>query len=157
MRLNTIIPTTTGYKTARTIEVGDKVFDINNQPVEVSKVSDVKYNYETLYKLVLNKNYSNIELILDKDQTLVKYIRLNEFEDIKVEDLSMKDKILGNFKSNWLLLYKSRASIDPIRHIEINSDDHAFLITDSINSNWVGGNHYKFDGIYIKDSTKLGE
>ena len=36
--LDTIIPTTKGYKTMETIEVGDEVFGFNNKPVKVVEV-----------------------------------------------------------------------------------------------------------------------
>ena len=39
--LNTIIPTTNGYKTMETIEVGDFVFGLDNKKVKVIKVHEI--------------------------------------------------------------------------------------------------------------------
>lgn len=53
LRLSTVIPTTKGYKTMETIEVGDIVFNSNNRPVKVLGLSPIKMS-ECMYEIKIS-------------------------------------------------------------------------------------------------------
>ena len=122
--LDTIIPTTKGYKTMETIEVGDEVFGFNSKPV---KVTDV-------FAIIITNIQSNIN-----DNTF--------FTEKHCKDLMLGSTILGNNR-NLMLIRKELIKGQPTKCIRVNSDEHIFLITDKINKKWTGGNIYPYYGVY---------
>ena len=152
--LNTIIPTTKGYKTMETIAVGDYVFGLNNTPVEVIQVHDIIINPKCIYELTFKNNLNHITIISDEIHRFpvikdtLHLINKNSFEPIHCKDLKVGNRILGHNNDYLLIKKKLLNYVQPVRCITVNSDDHIFMITNRIESNWKGGNSYIYSAIY---------
>ena len=151
--LNTIIPTTKGYKTMETIEIGDEVFGFNGKPVKVTDVFAIN-NPENVYSLVFTCPYYSISVISDEEHRfpVITNIQSNIndntfFTEKHCKDLMLGSTILGNNR-NLMLIRKELVKGQPTRCIRVNSDEHIFLITDKINKKWTGGNIYPYYGVY---------
>ena len=142
--LDTIIPTTTGYKTMETIEVGDMVFDLNNNPVRVKDVHEI--HESTVYELLFRNDMYETTVISDEIHrfpvvTNVKSnINKNYFRPVQCKDLMVGDIIDGKRYST--LVKKTLLNTTKlVRCISVESEDHIFLITDT-KIDWNGGDHY---------------
>lgn len=166
--LNTIIPTTKGYKTMEIIEVGDEVFDVNNKPVKVLGKSEINYNPEKVYKLLFNsltENSTPIEVISDGvhkfplAETRLKWIITS------AEDLTVGRAIMGNaepfrnigyvFKHGiYAIQGKEEIKKQPVQCILVDSDEHLFLITDESHmyEEWEGGDSYPYEAVYTRNT-----
>lgn len=145
--LDTIIPTTTGYKTMGNIEVGDYVFGFNNKPVRVSIVHDIIENPKHVYKLVFsNENYSTT-VISDSVHRFPVLNSSSIVNPVKCEDLKVGDIIIG--MQNSKLTHKIEIEPQPVRCITVEDDYHLFLITDKKSDSWLGGNQYDGDSIFV--------
>ena len=151
--LNTIIPTTKGYKTMETIEIGDEVFGFNGKPVKVTDVFAIN-NPDNVYNLVFTCPYYSISVISDEEHRfpVITNIQNNVndntfFTEKHCKDLMLGSTILGNNR-NLMLIRKELIKGQPTRCIRVNSDEHIFLITDKINKKWTGGNVYPYYGVY---------
>ena len=144
MGLDTIIPTTKGYKTMETIEVGDIVFDLNNNPVRVKEVHEI--HESTVYELLFRNDTYETTVISDEIHrfpvvTDVKYnVNKNYFRPVQCKDLMVGDIIDGK---RYSTLVKKTLLDDTklVRCISVESEDHIFLITDT-KIDWNGGDHY---------------
>lgn len=153
--LDTIIPTTNGYKTMGTIEVGDYVFGYNNTPVEVVEVHNIITKPKSVYKLVFGHGFDCIEVISDEIHRFpkIKYTPTTfeddkYFEPIHCKDLQEGNTIIGHNRDYSLFEKKKLLFKKPVRCITVNSDYHIFMITDKKNPNWIGGNNYCYPAIY---------
>lgn len=153
--LDTIIPTTTGYKTMQTIKVGDKVFGYRNKPVEVTDVFDINQNPEEVYELTFSCKLYEIKVISDgvhRFPVITRCPKNNDdtdyFHEVHCKDLVIGQIIAGNNK-DYVLSKKTLIKSQPVRCIRVNSDEHIFLITDIKDSSWHGGKFYPFRAMYI--------
>lgn len=142
--LDTIIPTTTGYKTMETIEVGDMIFDLNNNPVRVKEVHEIHEStvYELLFRndmyetTVISDEIHRFPVVTDVKSTVHK----NYFKPIQCKDLSVGDIIDGK-RYSTLVKKTLLDTTKLVRCISVDSEDHIFLITDT-KIDWNGGDHY---------------
>lgn len=69
LRLSTIIPTTKGYKTMETIEIGDYVFDNENKPTMVTGVAPIKMSEEMYEIKLIGTDYCNqgVPMVIGSD------------------------------------------------------------------------------------------
>ena len=154
--LNTIIPTTKGYKTMETIEVGDYVFDFNNKPVQVIGVSPINYRPNKVYKLVFKHIKSNTDITIISDEIhQFPYIKDNKVESISCQAMEINHtRIVGHksYKTMFDLIEKTLIKREPVRCIRVDSPSHLFLVTDTIHTNWKGGNYYPYAAIYTHNT-----
>lgn len=148
--LDTIIPTTNGYKTMRTIEVGDYVFDVNNKPVRVLGKSKI-FNNKTIYKLSLLNGSDKKEIYCSQDHRFPVMSFDNTYTDVQCKDINTNDIILGNFY-NYTLIDKTVIDTIPTQCILIDSPEHEFLITDKSENGWKGGNEYTYPALYSRNT-----
>ena len=157
LALGTIIPTTKGYKTMKTIEVGDEVFDINNNATKVIKVENINFNPTKVYKLIFNRKDEMISVISDNIHRFPKIIDdriyLSTTEELQIGDTIIdSSKYYNKDYVGWKLVNKSIIESEPVRCIAVNSEFHLFLITDEMNKNWKGGNSYPYKAILTKNT-----
>ena len=168
--LNTIIPTTKGYKTIGTIEIGDEVFDINNKPVKVLGKSEVNYNPDKVYHLKFSYGRNNnIDVVSDSIHNFPVYMKIinkngpfiittYKWKEKSAEDLELiNDRIIGidpkkSIIKSYRLTIKEEIEKEPVQCILVDSDSHLFLITDEINDNWKGGNSYPYKAVYTRNT-----
>ena len=102
LSLNTIIPTTTGYKTMKTIEINDEVFGYHNKPVKVLGKSEV-FNNRTCYKLTLKSARNTImQIIADEIHKFPILSIGNKYIEQECQNI-----VKGNFFSGLYLTAKS--------------------------------------------------
>lgn len=148
--LDTIIPTTTGYKTMETIEVGDMVFDLNNNPVRVKEVYEI--HESTVYELLFRNDFYETTVISDEIHrfpvvTNVKSsINEHYFKPVQCRNLTVGDIIDGK-RYSTLVKKTLLDTTKLVRCISVESEDHIFLITDT-KIDWNGGDHYIGPAIY---------
>ena len=164
LSLNTFIPTTDGYKTMETIQVGDYVFDLSNKPVKVLGLSPIQESKE-MFKMTL-KNLNGKDVITVKSDEIHKFpiIYKNGNKDLKPMKwlYSNKDSessyftIIGldsnGVETNYEVLNIERVKNELVRCILVDSSSHLFMITDKIESNWTGGNKYSFKSILTSNT-----
>lgn len=141
--INTIIPTTTGYKTMGSIEVGDIVFDLDSKPVEVIDVHEVHMTRDAYQLTFVDKDDNEIKIISDKIHKFPQIVYHFCMVETMCKDLKINSIIQGNL-SNFKLVEKTKVGEKLVRCITVNSDSHLFLITDKENPNWNGGNKYNY-------------
>ena len=157
LSLDTIIPTTKGYKTMETIEVGDEVFDINNNATKVIKVEDINFNPTKIYKLIFSKKGETISVVSDNIHRFPKIIDdriyLSTAEELEIDDVIIDSgKYYEKDYIGWKLTDKFAVKNEPVRCIAVNSEFHLFLITDEMNKNWKGGKSYPYKAILTKNT-----
>lgn len=148
--LNTIVPTTKGYKTIKTIEVGDEVFGYGNKPVKVLAVYEI-HESNKLYKFTLDamSQYSDDSIILYADDVhKLAILRKDKICPIIASDVKSGDIIPGNL-TDYLISDVKVVKNNSVRCFMINSNNHLFLFTDTKNNEWNGGESYPFDAAYI--------
>lgn len=168
--LDTIIPTTKGYKTIETIEVGDEVFDINNKPVRVLGKSEVFTDHNVYQLRFVSDNKNIIDIVADSIHKFPVESKIQEeisdiekitynWQEKSVEELNIfNDRIIGidprmsEFKKSYMLTIKQQIKSLPVQCILVDSDSHLFLITDEKNANWVGGQSYPYKAIYTRNT-----
>lgn len=153
--LNTVIPTTTGYKTMGTIEIGDKVFGLDNKPVEVIKIEQINYNPTEVYELIFACAFYQIKVISDAIHRfpVVTKVRtdINDtdfFKPVCCKNLVENESIIIGNNRELRLISKKLIKPQPVRCITVNSDEHIFLIVDKKDESWTGGNRYNLPAIY---------
>lgn len=148
--LDTIIPTTTGYKTMETIEVGDMVFDLNNNPVRVKEVHEI--HESTVYELLFRNDMYETTVISDEIHRFPVVTNakssINEhyFKPVQCRNLTVGDIIDGK-RYSTLVKKTLLDTTKLVRCISVESEDHIFLITDT-KIDWNGGDHYIGPAIY---------
>ena len=142
--LNTIIPTTNGYKTMKTIEVGDEVFGYSNKPVKVLEVLDIHEPKETYSLLFADENNNVISIVSDEIHRFP-VLKENKIEPVHCKDLIEDDIIIGN--NNFRLISKNKIKNELVRCIKVDSEEHIFLITDK-KEDWNGGISYPYLALY---------
>ena len=142
--LNTIIPTTNGYKTMKTIKVGDEVFGYNNKPVKVLEVLDIHEPEET-YSLLFADEDNNVINVVSDEIHRFPVLKENKIEPIHCKNLIEDDIIIGN--NNFRLIRKNKIKNELVRCIKVDSEEHIFLITDK-KEDWNGGTSYPYYAIY---------
>ncbi len=150
--LDTIIPTTTGYKTMETIEVGDYVFGLDNKPVKVTKVHEI--HKSTVYKLVFANDFYMTTIISDEIHRFPVVTRLrispldtNFFKPVQCKDLQVYQSIIAGKRENRLISKTKLNEEKLVRCITVDSDEHIFLVSDT-KIDWNGGNTYTGPAIY---------
>lgn len=150
LSLDTIIPTTTGYKTMETISINDYVFDLNNKPVKVLDILNIHHSNK-LYKLVF-KNDTNKNIIIKADDIH----KWGIIEDISIKIISTDQlqigDILPGIPYNYKLISKEIIPNELVRCIKVDSKQHLFLITDKKYNSWTGGNYYPYKAIYTRNT-----
>lgn len=153
--LNTVVPTTRGYKTIETITVGDKVFGFDNKPVEVTEIYEINKKPEKIYLLTFSCAFYQISVLADSMHRFPVVDRVqtsindNEFfHAVKCEELNIGQGIVGNKCDLILTKKKQLIKPQPVRCIKVNSDEHIFLITDVEHENWKGDQFYPYPAIY---------
>lgn len=148
--LDTIVPTTKGYKTVATIDVGDEVFGFGNKPVKVLAVYEI-HESSRLY------GFNLISMDLDNDDGIAFYaddvhklaiLKNDEIRPVPASEVKIGDIVPGS-RSNYFISYIQEAKNKPVRCFMINSDSHLFLFTDTKHDDWFGGQSYPFDAAYI--------
>ena len=152
--LDTIIPTTNGYKTMGTIEVGDYAFDINNKPVKVLGKSEVFLNHN-VYKLKFIDQQieaNSITIYADEEHRfpIITNLTTKTYNEVMVKDMKINDYILANH-NDFKLYKKELVETQPVQCILVDSDAHLFLITDE-KYPWNGGQSYPFKAIYTRNT-----
>lgn len=148
--LDTIIPTTKGYKTIKTIEVGDEVFGYGNKPVKVLAVYEI-HESNKLYKFTLDamSQYSDDSIVLYADDVhKLAILRKDKIYPIIASEVKSGDIIPGNL-TDYLISDVKVVKNKSVRCFMINSDNHLFLFTATKNNKWNGGESYPFDAAYI--------
>lgn len=162
LRLSTIIPTTKGYKTMKTIEVGDIVFDCNNKPTKVIGVAPIKMS-EEMYEISLtNSNNAFVSedttitigsdyehrfpvVVKDKFGTVIKGVcgengicTTKEIFDLTQNryNVYIKGDTSGDSENLWLVESIINTPNELVRCIEVESDEHLFLVTDREIEEW---------------------
>lgn len=153
--LNTIIPTTNGYKTMQNISVGDMVFGLDRCPVKVIKVEEINYSPSDVYELVFMSDFYQIKVISDAIHRfpVITHIRHNItdksfFEPVHCKDLIENESIIVGNNRDMRLISKKKINPVPVRCITVDSDEHIFLITDERNLSWTGGTVYTGKAMY---------
>ena len=152
--LNTIIPTTKGYKTMKTIEVGDEVFDINNKPVKVLDKSEIFTNHKVYRLEFLDQAFHPESMTVISDE-IHKFPVIKDtlnYEETMVKDMNIGDYVLDRNVNGFQLFKKELIESEPVQCILVDSDNHLFLITDEIDNNWKGGNSYPYKAIYTRNT-----
>lgn len=150
LSLDTIIPTTNGYKTMETIEVGDYVFGYGNTPIEVVEVLEINQNPKEVYELTFK--YIDKTIIIKSDAIhrfpVINNLLELSFHEVFCKNLFINQYVLGNDRV-LRLVEKRKIKSEPVRCIKVNSDEHIFLVSDRQYSNWIGGDSYPYFGIYV--------
>lgn len=146
LSLDTIIPTTNGYKTMGTIQVGDYVFDRGNNPIVVKAVHDVHLSNK-MYELSFSNG--NTVIMIKSDSVHRFPVILNGMIlPTHCEELVVGDWILGN-NTNYKLISKIVIPNMLVRCISVDSDEHIFLVCDKEVLEFLNGEcSYKYDAIY---------
>lgn len=146
LSLDTIIPTTNGYKTMGTIQVGDYVFDRGNNPIVVKAVHDVHLS-DKMYELSFSNG--NTVIMIKSDSVHRFPVILNGMIlPTHCEELVVGDWILGN-NTNYKLISKIVIPNMLVRCISVDSDEHIFLVCDKEVLEFLNGEcSYKYDAIY---------
>ena len=145
--LNTHIPTTKGYKTMETIEIGDEIFGYGNKPVKVIDVLDIHESLETYLLTFVSINNECIQVISDSNH------RFTILQNGQITLVSCKDLVEGNIISGlekYFLLSKHKTDNESVRDIKVDSKESSFLITDRKEVGWSGGKIYPFRAIYTE-------
>lgn len=149
--LGTIIPTTQGYRTMETIEIGDEVFDLHNKPVRVLGKSEVNYDPEKVYKLTFRRKADLINIVSDEIHKFPKVVT-EGYEISTVEELKIGDNIVANNGKQYKLTRKKIIEKQPVQCILVDSNDHLFLVTDKEDIRWKGGDHYPYNAVYTRNT-----
>ena len=146
LSLDTIIPTTKGYKTMGTIQVGDYVFDRNNTPTKVVNVLDIHLANKMYLLTFVNDKGKKIKIKSDEVHRFPTYINSNTTEPINCEFLLEGDVIIGN-NSVYTLESKEEIPQEDVRCITVESPEHIFLICDKKRL-FFGGKRYPYDAVF---------
>lgn len=152
--LNTVVPTTKGYKTIETITAGDKVFDINNKPVKVLGKSEVFTGHKVYRLEFLDQAFHPESMTIISDE-IHKFPVIKDtfnYEETMTKDMNIGDYILDRNANGFQLFKKELIESEPVQCILVDSDSHLFLITDEIDNNWKGGNSYPYKAIYTRNT-----
>lgn len=146
LSLDTIIPTTNGYKTMGTIQVGDYVFDRGNKPIVVKDVHDVHLS-DKMYELSFSSGNAVIRIKSDSVHRFP--VILNSMiVPTHCEELVVGDCVLGN-NTNYKLISKVVIPNTLVRCISVDSEEHIFLVCDKTVPEFLdGGYSYKYDAVY---------
>lgn len=146
LSLDTIIPTTKGYKTMGTIQVGDYVFDRNNTPTKVVDVLDIHLANKMYLLTFVSDKGKKIKIKSDEVHRFPTYINSNTTEPINCEFLLEGDVIIGN---NYIYTLESKEEIpqEDVRCITVESPEHIFLICDKKRL-FFGGKKYPYDAVF---------
>ena len=154
--LNTIIPTTKGYKTIKTITVGDIIFGLDNKLSKVIAVYDIIKTSKT-YKLVFSNSFYEFTIVSDEIHSFPVITRLRTnindisfFKPVTCKDLSIGDAIFGGNR-DFILTKKTKIKSQPIKCITIDSNEHIFKIVNEINPSWTGGTDFNLPSLYMYD------
>ena len=151
LSLDTIIPTTEGYKTMKNIQIGDYVFDIYGRKSKVLGLSSVHMSNE-MFKMIL-KNTDTGDTIIVKSDGIHKFpIKIFAEEYHRLEPMNslflLKDLqdicIYGQNNEKFIVQDIYQIENEFVRCILVDSETHLFLITDEINDKWKGGDYYPF-------------
>lgn len=161
--LNTIIPTTKGFKTMETIEVGDVVFGLDDKLSKVVQVHEIHWS-DDVYELTFsNEAYGkDIKIISDGVHRfpVMKYIRYKVGDNEFFKPVQCKDLIPGSYVigGNRILRFDKREKVEPqkVRCITVDNEEHIFKVAihtfnDKWNNafeNWKGGDKYGFPSLY---------
>lgn len=146
LSLDTIIPTTKGYKTMGTIQVGDYVFDRSNQPIVVKNVYDI-HTSDKMYELSFGDGNTVIKVKSDSIHRFPVLVD-NTIIPTHCEDLVVGDCILGN-NTNYKLIRKDVIPNMLVRCISVDSEEHVFLVCDKVVPEFLGGGcSYKYNAVY---------
>lgn len=152
--LNTVVPTTRGYKTIETITAGDEVFDINNKPVKVLGKSEVFTGHKVYRLEFLDQAFHPESMTIISDE-IHKFPVIKDtfnYEETMTKDMNIGDYILDRNANGFQLFKKELIESEPVQCILVDSDSHLFLITDEIDNNWKGGNSYPYKAIYTRNT-----
>ena len=152
--LNTIIPTTKGYKTMETIEVGDIVFGLDNTLSKVTQVHEIHMSDE-VYELQFTNAFYSIKVISDDIHRfpVITHIRnniqdTNFFEPVHCKDLKVGMCIVGGNR-DFVLDKKTKIASQKVRCITVDNDQHIFKIAVSKDPAWVGGTEYNKPSLLV--------
>lgn len=146
LSLDIIIPTTKGYKTMGTIQVGDYVFDRNNTPTKVVDVLDIHLANKMYLLTFVNDKGKRINIKSDEVHRFPTYINSNTTEPINGEFLLEGDVIIGN-NSVYTLESKEEIQQEDVRCITVESPEHIFLICDK-KKLFFGGKKYPYNAVF---------
>ena len=152
--LDTIIPTTNGYKTMETIEVGDIVFGLDNTLSKVTQVHEIHMSDE-VYELQFTNAFYSIKVISDDIHRfpVITHIRnniqdTNFFEPVHCKDLKIGMCIVGGNR-DFVLDKKTKIASQKVRCITVDNDQHIFKIAVSKDPAWVGGTEYNKPSLLV--------
>lgn len=146
--LDTIVPTTKGYKTVENITVGDEVFGYNNKPVKVLAVYNI-HDSRKLYKFTLKSLDNRDDIIFYADDVhKLAVLEKDIIRPVIASNISVNSIVPGNL-TNYLVTSIEVVKNQPVRCFMIGSNDHIFMFTDTKHDEWKGGNNYPFDAAYI--------
>lgn len=150
LSIDTIIPTTTGYKTMEDINRGDYVFGGDNTPVMVSEVHQIHLE-KSVYELEFVNDVNEIKIVADGihkfptnfgDKTVEEiYTLCNDNKSVYTEGISNTSTV--KFK----VAIKKCSTPTKVRCITVNSHEHLFLVTDRKHKGWNGGKSYPFAAV----------
>lgn len=152
--LGTIIPTTDGYKTMETIEVGDTVFGLDNTLSKVTQVYEIHMSDE-VYELQFTNAFTSIKVISDDIHRfpVITHIRDNKqdtdfFKPVHCKDLEVGMCIVGGTR-DFVLDKKIKIAPQKVRCITVDNDQHIFKIAVSKDPTWVGGTEYNNPSLLV--------
>lgn len=151
--LDTLIPTTKGYKTMKTIEVGDEVFGLDNQISKVLQVHEI-HKADVVYKLTFATDFYSIDIISDEIHRfpVVDHIRMSlsdtdYFKPVTCKDLQEGMIVEGGNRA-FKLIKKVKVEPQLVRCITVNNKEHIFKVAVNQEKDWNGGTEYKYPSIY---------
>lgn len=151
--LNTIIPTTKGYKTMGNISVGDVVFGLDNKLSTVVEVHEIRK--AIVYELVFGTAFDKITVISDEIHRFPIITKLRTgihdkdfYEPVRCKNIELGNCVLGGNRDYALIKKTKRPFKENVRCITVDSDEHIFKIVDKQDPSWNGGNAYDLPSIY---------
>lgn len=150
LSLNTIIPTTVGYKTMGTIDVGDFVFDLFGNKTRVLGVYDT-HKAENMHRLTFRARNGYTETVESDDIHRFPVLNGTQFDLVTCSQLKVGDIVIGN-NSNFTLVSKESIESADVRCITTACEEHVFLITSAKHEDWKDYTSYPFSGIYTANT-----
>ncbi|MBQ8218215.1 MAG: hypothetical protein IJZ79_02825 [Bacilli bacterium] len=154
LSLDTIIPTTTGYKTMGTIEVGDTVYAYRNEEAKVIEVHEIHQSTK-LFKLTFKQNDNIVVVKSDEYHRWPVLVKSGGIMMTDTKHLKICNKIAGK-DSYYELTAIELIDNELVRCIKVDHSMHLFAIGHKDNyvytSNTGGGKAiYTEQEIRVKD------
>lgn len=125
LSLDTLIPTTSGYKTMLNVEIGDYVFNRMGEPVNVIAKSKIRMA-DKMYELSFQYKEKIVKVKADEIHMFPK-MNGSYITHTKTKKLKKGDKIVGTKNSLWELIDKKEIRKEMVKCILVNDSEHIFV------------------------------